>query len=140
MLGILLRQPLRALLAELNEGMVAAGYADLRPAHSAVFMNLDAQGTRITDLAERAQMTKQSMGALVRYLEQRGYVSTAPHPRDARAKVVRLTERGKATEGPARQNIQRVQEKWSRLLAKGEMEDFVRLLRKLNDVVSNTRP
>jgi DNA-binding MarR family transcriptional regulator len=68
MLGILLRQPLRALLAELNEGMVAAGYADLRPAHSAVFMNLDAQGTRITDLAERAQMTKQSMGALVRYL------------------------------------------------------------------------
>jgi DNA-binding MarR family transcriptional regulator len=140
MLGILLRQPLRALLAELNEGMVAAGYADLRPAHSAVFMNLDAQGTRITDLAERAQMTKQSMGALVRYLEQRGYVSTAPHPRDARAKVVRLTKKGKATEAPARQNIRRVQEKWSRLLPKGEMEDFVRLLRKLNDVVSNTRP
>ena len=63
MLGVLLRQPLRALLTEIHEGMALAGYPDLRPAHSAVFMNLDSKGTRITDLAERAQMTKQSMGA-----------------------------------------------------------------------------
>jgi DNA-binding MarR family transcriptional regulator len=139
MLGVLLRQPLRALLAELNELMVEAGYSDLRPAHSAVFMNLDPEGTRITDLAERAQMTKQSMGALVSYLVSRGYVSTAPHPRDGRAKVVRLTKKGKATEAPARQNISRVQEHWSRLLAKGDLEELMRLLRKLNDVLADNR-
>ena len=139
MLGVLLRQPLRALLDELNAGMVAAGYADLRPAHSAVFMNLDTEGTRITDLADRAQMTKQSMGALVSYLEQLGYVSSAPHPHDGRAKVVRLTKKGKATEAPARQNISRVQERWSQLLDKGEMEEFLRLLRKLNDVLQDDR-
>jgi DNA-binding MarR family transcriptional regulator len=137
MLGVLLRQPLRALLTELHEGMAVAGYPDLRPAHSAVFMNLDSAGTRITDLAERAQMTKQSMGALVKYLESRGYVSTASHPHDGRAKVVRLTAKGRATEEPARRNIRRVQEKWSRRLGRGEMEEFMRLLRKLNDTIAS---
>lgn len=136
MLGVLLRQPLRALLTELHEGMAAAGYPDLRPAHSAVFMNLDPEGTRITDLADRAQMTKQSMGALVKYLESHGYVTTSSHSSDGRAKVVRLTKKGRATEGPARRNIQRVQEKWSRRLGQGEMDEFIRLLRKVNDAVA----
>lgn len=136
MLGVLLRQPLRALLVEIHEGMAGAGYPDLRPAHSAVFMNLDSGGTRITDLAERAQMTKQSMGALVKYLKSRGYVSTASHPHDGRAKVVRLTAKGRATEEPARRTIRRVQEKWSRRLGPGEMEQFMLLLRKLNDTIA----
>jgi DNA-binding MarR family transcriptional regulator len=137
MLGVLLSQPLQALLADLHQGMADAGYSDLRPAHSAVFMNLDPEGTRITDLAERASMTKQSMSELVRYLEERGYVSTSPHPSDRRAKVVRWTKKGKATEEPARRNIQRVQDKWSRLLSEGEMEELLRLLRKLSDVVTD---
>ena len=136
MLGVLLRQPLRVLLAELHEGMAVAGYPDLRPAHSAVFMNMDPAGTRITDLAERAQMTKQSMGALVKYLELRGYVTTNSHPTDGRAKVVRLTVKGRATEEPARRNIRRVQEKWSRRLGQAEMEEFMRWLRKLHDSIA----
>lgn len=140
MLGVLLSQPLRALLADLHQGMAEAGYSDLRPAHSAVFMNLDPEGTRITDLAERASMTKQSMSELVRDLEERGYVWTSPHPSDRRAKVVRWTKKGKATEEPARRNIQRVQDKWSRLLSEGEMEELLRLLRKLSDAVTDADP
>jgi DNA-binding MarR family transcriptional regulator len=136
MLGVLLRQPLRALLADLNQGMKDAGFADLRPAHSAVFMGLDSGGTTITVLAERASMTKQSMGALVKYLEEHGYVSTTPHPSDGRAKLVRLTKKGKATEAPARRNIQRIQEKWERQLGAGEMQALLRLLRKLADTAA----
>jgi DNA-binding MarR family transcriptional regulator len=135
MLGVLLRQPLRALLAELNRGMRDAGFRDLRPAHSAVFMGLDSEGTKITDLAERASMTKQSMGALVTYLVEHGYVSTGPHPTDGRAKLVRLTKKGKATEEPARRNIQHIQDKWKRHLDDGEMQELLRLLRKLADAV-----
>ncbi len=136
MLGVLLRQPLRALLAELNQGMRDAGFTDLRPAHSAVFMGLHTEGTTITELAERASMTKQSMGALVKYLEERGYVSTTPHPSDGRAKLVRLTRKGKATEEPARRNIQRIQDKWERQLGGGEMQALLRLLRKLADTAA----
>ncbi len=130
---MLLRQPLHALAAEVNQLMVADGFADLRPAHSAVFMGLGSEGIRIGDLAERAGMTKQSMGALVSYLEQKGYVSVTPDPRDGRAKIVRRTKRGMGSEAPARRNIARVQERWSRLLGAGEMAELVRLLRRLND-------
>ena len=42
-------------------------------------------------------------------------------------------------EAPARQNISRVQERWSQLLDKDEMEEFLRLLRKLNDVLQDDR-
>jgi DNA-binding MarR family transcriptional regulator len=139
MLGRLLQGPLRALTAELNLLMAAEGFADLRPAHSVVFMNLDSEGTRISDLAERAQITKQSMGALVSYLEKRGYVSVSPDPRDHRAKLVRRTEKGLANEVPARRNVARITERWARLLDDGEMEELVRLLRKLDDRLHNER-
>jgi DNA-binding MarR family transcriptional regulator len=133
MLGALLRHPLQALVAEVNQSLVADGFTDLHPAHSAVFVNLGSEGLRITELAERAGMTKQSMGALVSYLEKRGYVSVSPDPRDGRAKVVRRIKKGVDSHEPARRIIARVQEKWSRLLDVGEMDELMRLLRKLND-------
>lgn len=133
MLGALLRHPLQALVAEVNRSLVADGFPDLRPAHSAVFVNLGSEGVRISDLAERAGMTKQSMGALIGYLEKRGYVSVRPDPKDGRAKVVRRTNKGVDSHEPARRIIANVQEKWSRLLDPGEMDELMRLLRKLND-------
>jgi DNA-binding MarR family transcriptional regulator len=45
-------------------------------------------GTTVSVLAERAQITKQSMAGLVRHLEQHGYVERRPDPRDRRAKLV----------------------------------------------------
>jgi DNA-binding MarR family transcriptional regulator len=74
--------------------MAAAGFEDVRPAHYAVFRFLQPEGSRVTELAEEARMTKQSMGELVVYLEQRGYVERRPDPRDRRAKIVVLTEAG----------------------------------------------
>ncbi len=74
--------------------MAAAGFEDVRPAHYAVFRFLEPGGSRVTELAEEARMTKQSMGELVVHLERRGYVERLPDPRDGRAKIVVLTEAG----------------------------------------------
>jgi hypothetical protein len=63
-----------------HEGMVAAGFEDVRPAHYAVLRHLRPEGSRVTELAEEARMTKQSMGELVVYLERRGYVERLPDP------------------------------------------------------------
>ena len=79
----------------LHEGLRAAGYGDVRPAHYAVFRLLGPGGARVTELAEARGMTKQSMGELVAYLEGRGYVERRPDPRDRRAKIVVPTERGR---------------------------------------------
>ena len=141
MLGRLLRQPLEALAAEVNRLMVADGYSDLRPAHSAVFMGLGTEeAARISELADRAGITKQSMGALVSYLEQRGYVSVTPDPEDGRAKIVRRNKKGRESEGYARRNVMRVQDRWKRMLNPGEFDELVRLLRKLNDRLTEERP
>jgi DNA-binding MarR family transcriptional regulator len=60
-----------------------------------VFQYLEATGTTVSTLAERAEMTKQAMGELVAYLEERGYVDRVPDPSDRRAKLVRPTAKGR---------------------------------------------
>ena len=90
----LLGESFRALDRQLHDGMVAAGFGDVRPAHYAVFRFLKPEGSRVTELAEEARMTKQSMGDLVAHLERRGYVERLPDPRDARARIVVWTEAG----------------------------------------------
>jgi DNA-binding MarR family transcriptional regulator len=85
----------RALEELLHEGLREAGYGDVRPAHYAVFRYLGPEGSRVTELAEAAGMTKQSMGELVDYLEQRSYVQRRADPRDRRAKMVVPTKKGR---------------------------------------------
>jgi DNA-binding MarR family transcriptional regulator len=91
----LLWAPYHAYLERLHAQLAQAGYADIRPAHGGnVFRHLRAEGSRLTELAERADLTKQSMSYLVDYLQERGYVERIPDPRDSRAKLIRLTARG----------------------------------------------
>src|SRR6478672_3290672 len=90
-LGNLLGAAARTLAAELDAGLAAAGFTDLRAAHAPVFQVIDPEGTRLIDLAGRAGMTKQAMGELVRHLDARGYVEVTPDPTDRRARLVRLT-------------------------------------------------
>ena len=65
-----------------------------RSAHMAIFQNLGPDGARIGELAERAKLTNQSVGYLVDYLEQHGYVERRPDPTNRRATLVCFTERG----------------------------------------------
>ena len=93
--GVLLREPFLALTEQVHERLAEAGYPEIRPAHGTVFQFLDDEGTRVSVLAERAQMTKQSMAELVAHLEAHGYVERVPDPSDRRAKLVRATRRGR---------------------------------------------
>jgi len=70
------------------------GFDDIRPAHMAIFQNLGPGGARIGELAERAKLTNQSVGYLVDYLEEHGYVERRPDPTNRRATLVCFTERG----------------------------------------------
>jgi DNA-binding MarR family transcriptional regulator len=113
MIGALLRAPLRVIGARVATDVAAAGYTDLRPAYLAVFQHLSAEGDRVTTLAERAQMTKQSMGYLVEHLERGNYVERVIDPQDQRARLVRRTARGWGVERTARASIARIEEEWA---------------------------
>jgi DNA-binding MarR family transcriptional regulator len=102
-LSRLLLEASRSLGSEMVADLDERGFPDARPGHAAMFMHIDRRsGTRLTDLARRARMTKQGMMLLVDDLEQRGYVRRVPDPDDARAKVVRLTARGRRYVAEAR--------------------------------------
>lgn len=74
--------------------MAAEGFDDVRRAHNAVFVNLPAEGRRLTDLADVAEMSKQAMSELVDDLVDRGYLARTPDPTDGRAKLIVWAERG----------------------------------------------
>lgn len=93
-LGTLLSAAGRRLAGELDAGLAAAGYGDVRSAHAPLFMTIDPEGSSLTQLAGRARMTKQAMGELVRYLEACGYVENAVDETDRRARRITLTARG----------------------------------------------
>src|ERR1700722_2206305 len=72
---------------DLPQRVAAAGSPDIRPGHGCVFGGIDPEnGSRLTDLADRAMMTKQTVGEVVNDLEKRGYLERVPDPQDWRAK------------------------------------------------------
>jgi DNA-binding MarR family transcriptional regulator len=76
--------------------MEERGYPGARSGHAVIALTIDRRaGTRLTELAARARMTKQGMMLLVDDLEARGLVRRVADPEDARAKIVRLTTRGR---------------------------------------------
>jgi DNA-binding MarR family transcriptional regulator len=131
MIGALLRIPREAALRQVVAGLAAADFGDVRLAHFTVFQHIPPEGIRLTALADAALMTKQSMGYLVDDLEALGYVERVPDPTDRRAKVVRLTARGRAVEETVRKAIRQIEADWAARLGQEEYQHLTRLLRAL---------
>jgi DNA-binding MarR family transcriptional regulator len=141
-IGILLRTPFQEVVRRVSEGLAEAGFDDIRPAHTAVFQHIKAEGSRLSELAERAQLAKQSMGYLVDYLEERGYLERRPDPTDRRATLICLTERGWDEVRAALRIIAEIEEEWARRLGKRRMGQLRELLGELGGTaeVSGRRP
>jgi DNA-binding MarR family transcriptional regulator len=71
------------------------GHTKIRRSHSSLFSNLGFGAVRLTELAERAGITQQAMGKLVKEMERVGYVKRHVDATDKRAKIIELTEMGK---------------------------------------------
>jgi DNA-binding MarR family transcriptional regulator len=86
---------LDSFLAEFGRQLADTEYGDIRPTHGCVFRFVREDGMRLTRLAELASITKQSAGEIVDDLVKRGYVERVPDPKDKRAKLICLTQRGR---------------------------------------------
>ena len=133
MLGTQLRLPYQYIVRRIHAGLERAGFDDLRPAHYTVFQLIPDGGARSTELADAAQMTKQSMGALIDHLEERGYVERVPDPADGRARIVRLTSRGWDVVIAARKCIAEVEAEWEQFLGGRRYDAFRTALGRINE-------
>jgi DNA-binding MarR family transcriptional regulator len=113
------------LTQRIHAGVLARGFEGLRPAHGFAFARLAPDGATVTDLAAHLGVTKQAASQLVEELARKGYVERRPHPEDARARLVVMTERGWACARAAEEAAAEAVRPWAALLG----EQGVRHLR-----------
>ena len=114
------------------DGVVGAGFPQ-KPAHSAVFAQIDPEGSRLTELARRANVSPQAMGELVDELEQLEYVVRRPDPTDRRAKLITLTSKGHACIAAGIATIDGIEQQLTQRLGERGHQQLRGLLTKLLD-------
>jgi DNA-binding MarR family transcriptional regulator len=93
--GAMLRVVWQWVRDQMYAGVVAAGYDDLNAAHVELWRYPGLEGQRPTQLADQAGITKQSVNELLGHLERHGYLARVPDSADGRARVIRLTSKGR---------------------------------------------
>lgn len=105
------------------------GHADISLSHQVVFANIGLGRTRVTELAERAQITQQAMGKTLRELEDLGYVERIVDETDRRARDIRLTPRGRQLAVDAVACIDEVKRDYAARIGEAEMAELETRLR-----------
>jgi len=133
-IGRLARRPYLGMMKEVYAWHEKNRHEDVKPAHSIVFQFIGS-GARITDMAQKANTSKQNMKYLVGYLEDKGYVERWPDAADGRAWLFKLTAKGEIFRTSTYHIIKRVEQKWTGKLGKHKMETLRALLAELSDII-----
>ncbi|WP_034278969.1 MarR family transcriptional regulator [Actinospica robiniae] len=113
------------LVQAIHDGVERRGFVGLRPAHGFAFVRLTPDGASIAEVAEHLGVTKQAASQLVDDLVRRGYVRVQTHPRDARAKLVTLTEAGWACTVAADEAALEAVREWAEELGSDRVGELV---------------
>ncbi len=113
LIGALLRVPAQAIHRRIIKELNAAGFDELRVPHMAVLQFPRPDGVRPGTLAERAGMSKHAMNQLLRSLEGLGYIERSDAPDAGRARIIRLTKRGRAAFAKVHDILRDIEREWS---------------------------
>jgi len=133
-LGLLCFIAARAVESRVLAELARQGFDDLTIAQARVFARLGSGGTRLTDLAQQGQVTKQTAGSLVDQLERGGYVRRVPDPTDGRARLVQIAERGTAAVAVARRVEAQVAAEWTQHLGNRQAAQLRQALTRLREL------
>lgn len=101
-IGILLGIAYQEFVRELRSVHEAQGATDIGRSDGFVFRSLAIKPMTVSELAERLEISKQGAAQIIDDMERRGYVQRRPDPSDGRARLIHLSERGRATLASAR--------------------------------------
>ena len=114
-----------AAIDKLRGRIADAGHPEIREGHGCVFGFIDLdRGSRLTDLAANAGLTKQAVGEAVTELERLGYVTRVPDPLDGRAKIIKLTDRGMDAVIKGRRIFAEIEREWAEQIGPELMASF----------------
>ena len=129
--GALLRLAWQRVRERIYSGVQSEGYSDLSAAHIGLFRYESLDGQRLTKLAQRMQITKQSVHDLLRHLEQRGYAERRPDPEDKRSRLIYLTPRGRKLEAIVRKYARLAEHELANELGQECFQEFRATLRRI---------
>ena len=132
-IGQLLVRLLREFRDDLGAPRVESGYGDVREPHFQIFGNVRMGGIRLTELADRAQLSLAATSELVNDLESLGYLTRRPDPADGRAKLIDLTERGHRLMADAGARVADIERRWSTLVGDRNFAQMCRTMQRLLD-------
>src|SRR4051812_34090724 len=128
LIGALLRVPAQAIQRRIIKELNAAGFEELRVPHMPVLQFPGPDGARPGVLAERAGMSKQAMNQLLRSLENLGYIVRGDAADKGRARIIRLTKRGRAVYAKAVDILGDIEREWSAELGPKRFRELKELL------------
>ena len=129
--GVYIRKLWDSLRYNLEIQLREIGYNEITPTHGWIFYNTEDSGSRITELAAKAKITKQSMSVLMTQLESSGYVKRTPDPNDKRAWLFVLTAKGRKVKSAGQQINFAFEEQWKSKLGENDYSLLRKLLSKL---------
>jgi len=129
-IGAWLRMAYQTTRRRVLAALVEQGFTDLNQAHLSVFVYPPPEGARPTDVAERANMTKQAMNYLLGQLNGLGYIERRA-AKGAGRRLVYLTQRGRRVFETQWTAMQELEAEWSRILGKKRFDELLRTLRQL---------
>jgi len=118
--------------------LLQEGHEGVTQAQSRVMTLIDREGTRPSELARRAGMTRQSMTQALDGLHRMGYVDVTDDPEHGRAKVATLTKPGAAALRDGLRAALAVHQQWSDAIGERKMRQLLALLGELRDAVQPT--
>jgi DNA-binding MarR family transcriptional regulator len=133
-LGVSLFIPYRYIEDRMFRALQDAGFDDWTLAQCRVFQRVAPDGSRLTDLAEQAQMTKQSAGVMVDQLERLGYVRRAPDPADGRARLIVIEQRGRRAVDVAKATRDEILAEWKTYLGTRNFTLLQQILDQLREI------
>ena len=133
-LGVALFIPYRYMEDRIFRAIQDAGFDDWTLAQVRVFQRLAPDGSRLTDLADQAQMSKQSAGVLVDQLERLGYVRRVPDPTDGRARLIVIEERGRRAAEVAKATSTEILAEWTAFLGTRNFTLLHQILDQLREI------
>lgn len=123
-IGRLLLLARRDFTTRVANQMKAKGLDEIPPALLSLSAYIDLDGVRSTELAERAGMTKQAVGKIVKQLEAQGLVVRENDSSDGRAFLVKLTELSLQHLVALYAVVDHVEQEYEQLLGKPGMSEF----------------
>lgn len=137
-LGVLTFLAYRQMEMRSMAAVEAAGHT-ITLSQARLFERVGPDGSRLTELAESAQLTKQSAAYLVDELIAAGYLRRSPDSADGRAKLITITDRGHEVIAVARRSEIEVEAEWKNHLGEESFAALRRLLTELREVTDPLR-